>query len=262
MTAPTRQSAPTTSFIGSTFTDMQTDVLALVGYSTTDAPAALVTDVKRYLNMGVSMIARLYPSLCWTEKYTTITVVANQADYLLPIGIIKVVDPIQIVDSTTTDGTITPCYALPTEYALRLKNTTSTGFAETYYSVWGVNEAAITAEAQPILTLRPTPTSSTLTLRVFYRGLDNALSTGTDQVRLPSGLEGAAVAYAEHRVMRRLGEKSQAQISLDSWNNYLGMFAVLDAQRRIEGETFVLPSYCYGRRRWNGMNAEPPNGVS
>lgn len=262
MPAPSRQAEPTSPFIGSTFTDMQTDVLALVGYTTTDAPAALVTDVKRYLNMGVALLARLFPSLCWTEKYTTITIVADQADYVLPKGIIKVVDPIILVDSTATDGGVTPCYALPTEYALRLKNTTATGFNETYYSVWGVNDGAVNAEAQPFMTFRPTPTSSTLTARVYYRGLDNALSGGTDYVRVPSGLEGAVVSYAEFRVMRRLGEKDQARTSENSWKEYLGMFSQIDAQRRIEGETFVLPSYAYSRRRFNGIGVEPPNGMS
>lgn len=257
MAAPTRQAEPTTPFAGSTFLQLQEDILALAGYTATDAPAAVLARVKRYINLGAAFAAQMAPDLCWTEKYSRLTLVADQATYVLPKGLRQLVDPMRYAEapSDNTDYDLgEPIYPLPQEYRNRLPAETT--FNQRYYMTSGVDNAGPSARAQAIVEFRPIPEAQGY-VWFWYRGLDNALTSDTDILQLPEGFEGVVTHYAEFRFLRTLGEKRQAEAAKEDWKAALSMLEAFASKRRSEGETFTLPNFRDSRRPYDGFGVNP-----
>jgi hypothetical protein len=259
VTAPVRQSAPTTPYPGRTFLQLQQDTLAVLNIQTTDADATLLAQVKSLLNEAVAQLNLLGPGLITSEKYAAITTVAAQADYLAPLGLVRILDPIML------DGA--PVYSIPRVYENRAAQGVGTGGTVNttqYYSIFGFDNAAGSGTPDdesltPILTFHPAPTAAG-TAAVWYHGLDNALAADTDLIRIPPAFSSAPVWYAKIPLLFDRGRVKEASSAKTLWDDALGRMKNLALRSRIAGETLIWPNFQKsGRgRRYKGTAAIIP----
>lgn len=238
MTAPTRQAEPTTPFPGNTYLQMQGDVLRSVGFTTTSAPSALLSQVQRLLQVAASQMVADFPNDYWVEKYTTITTAASQKTYNLPFGLRKIVsailDSVYIGEMNQDDKN--------RRYNVLNQDPYDAGAATQVYLIWGVDNAAMTAEPHPILELWPPPTAAG-TLELYYRGQDNALSASGDILRSPPGFTNMPVYYATGAVMLTIGETDRAGMFMGLYDKETMKLKELNFRTRSEGDSGILPSY-------------------
>ena len=238
MPSPTRQPEPTTPFFGSTYLEMQGDVLRPLGYTTTTAPTNLLAETKRLIKTSVAQICAMHANDFWVEKYTTITTVADQATYALPKGVIRIISV--VLDSVYID-------AMPDDYknklyATRNVNPYDEGTATQFYCVYGVDNGAATTEPLPILELYPPPSEAgTIVLR--YRGHDNALSADGDYFRSAPGFQQMPVWYSAGVILLTSGEISRAESFMSLYNDENMKLTAVSQRSRAEKDTYVLPSF-------------------
>lgn len=253
MVAPTRQPEPTTPFFGSTYLEMQEDVLRAIGYTATTAPATLLDQTKRLIKTGCAQIAAMHPQDFWVEKYTTITTVANQGTYAAPKGMISLTSA--VLDSVYLD-------AYQNDYKLKFLRTTNQtpyteGAAVQYTVFWGVDNAAATAEPQPILELYPPPTAAG-TLELYYRGYDNALSASGDFFRGNPAFSQMPFYYALSVILATIGETDRARLYKEMYENENAKLTMTNQRSRAEKATEVLPTFAKSFQPFRSGHGQVP----
>lgn len=259
MTAPTRQTAPTTPYPGRTFLQLQQDTLAVLNIQTTDADSTLLAQVKSLINEAVAQLNTISPGLITSEKQWTITTVAAQADYLVPLGLVRILDPIML------DGA--PVYSIPRVYENRAAQGVSTGGTVNttqYYSIFGLDNAAGSGTPDdesltPILTFHPAPTASGSAV-VWGHGLDNALSADSDLIRIPVSFSSCPVWYAKIFLLFDRGRTKEAETCKSLWEDAVSRLKALTLRSRVAGETLQWPNYQKAGRgkRYKGTAAIIP----
>lgn len=253
MPAPTRQTEPTTPFYGSTFEEMQGDVLRPLGFTVTTASSTLLSEVKRLIKTSVAQICALHSNDFWVEKYTTITTVANQATYALPKGVIRIISV--VLDSVYIDSL--PDDYKNKRYASRNTDPYDAGTATQFYSTFGVDGTGALNEPAPILELFPPPTTAgTIVLR--YRGHDNALSTASDLFRCTPGFQQMPAYYATAVILMTSGETDRGAQFMALYESEMSKFLMVDQKTRAEKDTFIFPSFCKSRFPTRTENGRVP----
>lgn len=253
MVAPTRQPEPTTPFFGSTYLEMQEDVLRNVGYTATTAPATLLDQTKRLIKTACAQMSAMHPQDFWVEKYTTITTVANQGTYAAPKGMISLSSA--VLDSVYVD-------AYQNDYKLKFfrtrnENPYEEGAAVQYTVFWGVDNAGATAEPQPILELFPPPTEAG-TLALYYRGYDNALSASGDLFRASPAFSQMPVFYTLSVILATLGETDRARLYKEMYENENAKLTMFSQRNRAEKATEVLPTFSKSFNPFRGGHGQVP----
>ena len=238
MTAPTRQTTPASTYDGLTFLQLQNLTLANIGRTVTDADAAEVALVKALLNEAVARIHGEFPALCCTEKVYSITTVAAQADYLLPMGLYLIVDPIML------DGA--PVYSVDTVYANRTADpdeVASTIFGTRMYSVFGVGTTVdMTTRGLPFLTFHPAPDAAG-TAVLYGQGADLALAADGDLLRIHPGYISTAVHHAVQPLLATRSRKQDLLLHQGLWTADLEKIGALKAAHtRTRGNTMQFPN--------------------
>lgn len=237
MVAPSRQAAPTTPYPGRTFLQLQQDTLAALNITTTDADSTLLAQVKSLLNEAIAQLNTVSPGLITSEKYTTITTVSAQADYLVPKGVVRILDPILL------DGVA--IYSIPRVYENRLGTVNAVNTTR-YYSVFGLDNAAGSGTPDdesltPILTFHPAPEAAG-TAEVWYHGLDNALSADGDLARIPPAFSTSLVWYAKFPLLFDRGRTQEAQTCKSIWEDAIARMKTAALRSRVSGETLQWPN--------------------
>ena len=248
MVAPTRQPAPTTPFAGLAFSAIQEMVLNSVNLTVTDADSTMLARVKALINEAVARIAMAFPGLVHLEKYWTITTAVDQATYAVPKGLVHIIDPI-ILDGDQV-------YSIPLPYANRTQTSTTTAAQEMttrYYSTFGYDNAAVTAQPQAIIQFHPAPTAIG-TAEIYGRGLDDALSGDTDVLRIPVAFNSTPYWYATIPLLHERGRIKEMGAAQAKWDADMAEIMRLAQRSRTAGMTLIWPRYdLSGRgRRYRG----------
>lgn len=238
-----------------TFANLQEQVCNAINLTTTDADATTLARVKALLNEAVARIGMAFPGLVHLEKYYTITTVANQASYPLPLGLIHIIDPIIL------DGD--PVYSAPVAYVNRSQSSTLTTAQENttrYYHTFGVVDAAdATTAVKPILTFDPAPTAIG-TAELYARGLDNALSADADLLRIPLAFNSSPYWYAVIPLLHERGRVKEMSAAQGKWDKDMSEIMRLAQRSRTSGLTLQWPNYLNSGRgkRYKGFNKITP----
>ena len=243
MAAPTRATAPTTPYTGMAFSVLQEMVLNAINLTVTDADSTTLARVKSLINEAVARIGMAFPGLVHLEKYWTITTVAAQATYSVPKGLIHIIDPI-ILDGNQV-------YSIPLPYVNRTQTSTTTAAQETttrYYSTFGYDNAAVSAQPQAIIQFHPAPDAAG-TAEVYGRGLDDALSGDTDVLRIPVAFNSSPYWYAVIPLLHERGRIKEMGAAQAKWDADMGEIMRLAQRSRTAGMTLQWPNYLNSGRK-------------
>lgn len=238
MPAPVAQPEPSTPYTGLTFLQLQQLAADWFGAQTTELAASDLARLKALLNEGVQRMNEALPGLVTIRKKYSITTTADQASYVVPMGISHIHDPILL------DGA--QVYSISTIYANRSAVEgvdPETQMAVRMYSAdWEVNDAADNLRPRAILTFRPAPSVNGTAL-LWGTGEDNALDEDDDVVRVPTAYTSTPVYHAVQPLLAGRGRKRDLDAAVSMWNRDMGLLAATKNRQRTRGETNQWPNF-------------------